>query len=186
MFKGVQQCSGVGCGRPWPIHFWPANLGQSIFGQSICVLLCCCCVVLLFGCVVWLCCVVVWLCGVLGVGGLFGVVRCRCGYFGPSGSSLRQTAQNGAFFPPAPIFALFVSLWVSSRGILVVFLKGPSNVHGWVLRLSCETPAASWPPGLHMTARELLSRTFKGSTTAFQTPPKFHEKTPRDLQKEQK
>ena len=38
-----------------------------------------------------------------------------------------------SFFPsPAPIFALFLSLWRSSRGILVVFqAPGPSNVHVW-------------------------------------------------------
>ena len=48
------------------------------------------------------------------------------------------------FFPsPAPIFALFVSLWGSSRVFLVVFeAPGPSNVHVWALGLSCETPAA--------------------------------------------
>ena len=47
-----------------------------------------------------------------------------------------------AFFPsPAPIFTLFVSLWVSSRGILVVFeAPKPSNVSVWALGLSCETP----------------------------------------------
>ena len=44
-------------------------------------------------------------------------------------------------------FALFVSLWVSSRGILVVFeALGLSNVHVWALWLLCETPAASGPP----------------------------------------
>ena len=44
-------------------------------------------------------------------------------------------------------FALFVSLWVSSRGILVVFeAPGPSNVHVWALGLSCDTPAVLGPP----------------------------------------
>ena len=40
------------------------------------------------------------------------------------------------FFPsPATIFALFVSLWGSSRGFLVVFeAPGPSNVHVWSSR----------------------------------------------------
>ena len=51
------------------------------------------------------------------------------------------TAHNFALFS-ASIFALFFSLWGSSRGILVVFLKGPSNVHGWGVGLSCETPTA--------------------------------------------
>ena len=50
------------------------------------------------------------------------------------------------FFPsPAPIFALFLSLWGSSRGILVVF---EARVHSRV--------------------------------PALETPPKFHEKTPRE------
>ena len=58
----------------------------------------------------------------------------------------RWGAQNFAlFFPfPATIFALFVSLWVSSRGILCCCFEapGPSNVHVGVLGLSCEAPAA--------------------------------------------
>ena len=41
----------------------------------------------------------------------------------------------------------FFPLWVSSRGILVVFeAPEPSNVHVWALGLSCETPATSKPP----------------------------------------
>ena len=50
------------------------------------------------------------------------------------------------FFPSSsPIFVLFLSLWGSSRGILVVFeAPGPSNVHVWALGLSCETPAVRW------------------------------------------
>ena len=36
------------------------------------------------------------------------------------------------FSSPTPIFALVVSLWVSSRGILMVFeAPGNSNVHVW-------------------------------------------------------
>ena len=38
---------------------------------------------------------------------------------------------------------------------------GPSNEHVWALGLSCETSAASGPPGLHTTARELQTRTFE-------------------------
>ena len=46
-------------------------------------------------------------------------------------------AQNFELFFPSldSIFALFVSLWVSSRGISVVFeAPGPSNVHVWSSR----------------------------------------------------
>ena len=48
------------------------------------------------------------------------------------------------FFLSRHHFALFVSLWVSSRGMLVVFLKrrGPVMCTFGVLGLSCETPAA--------------------------------------------
>ena len=51
---------------------------------------------------------------------------------GPKGGDLKAGARSFAlFFPsPAPIFALLLSLWCSSRGILVVFeAPGPSNVH---------------------------------------------------------
>ena len=42
--------------------------------------------------------------------------------WGPKGGAPKGGAPKGAFFPsPAPIFALFVSLWGSSRGFLVVF-----------------------------------------------------------------
>ncbi len=50
----------------------------------------------------------------------------------------RVGAQNFAlFFPSPPSFSLFfVSLWVSSRGFLVVFASaGPSNVHVWSSRV---------------------------------------------------
>ena len=67
---------------------------------------------------------------------------------------LRPTAQHFAlFFPsPATTFALFVSLWGSSRGILVFFFlwPGPSNVRVWALGLSCETPAALGRRGFHL------------------------------------
>ena len=39
------------------------------------------------------------------------------------------------------------------------------------------------PPGFHTTARELQTRTFDGPGPS-KTPPKFHEKTPRETQKE--
>ena len=53
-------------------------------------------------------------------------------------------------------FALFVSLWVSSRGILVVFgsARRTQMCTFGVLGLSCEAPAAPKPPGFHTTARE--------------------------------
>ena len=49
----------------------------------------------------------------------------------PLKPALRRTAQNFALFLPFPITVslFFVSLWVSSRGILVVFWSvGTSNV----------------------------------------------------------
>ena len=60
------------------------------------------------------------------------------------------------FFPLPPPFSLFFSLSESSRGILVVFLE-PGNLNRAHLRV----PAP-------------------------QTPPKFHEKTPRQREKERK
>ena len=56
-------------------------------------------------------------------------------------------------------FAVSVSLWGSSRGILVVFLKrrGAQNVHVWSSRgVVCESwrPGLVGPPGFHTTTRE--------------------------------
>ena len=67
-------------------------------------------------------------------------------------------AQNFAFFFPslAPIIALFVSLWVSSRGILVVFSKaGPQMCTFGVLGLSCEAP----PKRVHLRVSSFKNTT---------------------------
>ena len=44
---------------------------------------------------------------------------------------------------------------------MVFVVAGPSNVHVWALGLSCETPTALGPPGLHATTRELQTCTFE-------------------------
>ena len=53
----------------------------------------------------------------------------------PKGGALEGwEARNFALFSPSPAspFSFFFSLWVSSRGILVVFgAPGQSNVHVW-------------------------------------------------------
>ena len=54
--------------------------------------------------------------------------------------------------------------------------------YSWALGLSCEPPTVFGPPGFHTTARELETCTFE----ALQTPPKFHEKPPREREKELK
>ena len=56
-----------------------------------------------------------------------------------------EAPKFALFVPsPAPIFALFVSLWVSCRGIFVVFFEGrdPQMCTFGVLGLSCETLAS--------------------------------------------
>ena len=55
-------------------------------------------------------------------------------------------------------------------------------MHVCALGLSCETLAASGPPGLHTTTRE--PKRAHLTPPALQTPPKFHEKTPRERQKD--
>ena len=91
--------------------------------------------------------------------------------WGPEG--VGWGAQNFALFfsSPAGKFVLFFPLWVSSRGILVVFdALGPEMCTFGVLWLSCETLAAPKPPA-HFS--------FRPSKT-----PKFNEKTPRETEKE--
>ena len=48
-------------------------------------------------------------------------------------------------------------------------------MHVWALGLSCETPAASGPPRLHMTTRELQTCTFErpGASNTPSGPPPF-------------
>ena len=128
---------------------------------------------------------------VVGVGVVVG--------FGPSGSplrrtplrrtplpwtTLRRTAQIFALFIPSPtsIFALFcLSLGVFSLNFGGVFEGHPKMCTFLALGLSCETKASSGAPGLHTTTRELQTCTFQAP--ALQTPPKFHEKTPREGKK---
>ena len=88
---------------------------------------------------------------------------------------MRVTKGEGAnisrflFLPlPLPFRSFFVSLWVSSRGILVVFLKRrgcPMCTFG-VLGLSCETSAAPKPLGIHSTTKRAHVRVpeFKNTT----------------------
>ena len=79
-------------------------------------------------------------------------------------TSLRRTAQNFALsFPsPAPIFALFcLSHCLSSRGILVVFLKAGALKCARLGSRGVVSPAALGPPGLHTTTRELQTRTYE-------------------------
>ena len=76
-------------------HFWPMHFWPIHLDLGVCV------------CVSW-----------RGMKG--GTQTQRKSGRGPEGWDTE--AQNFAFFSsPARIFALFVSLWVSSRGILVVF-----------------------------------------------------------------
>ena len=83
----------------------------------------------------------------------------------------RVGALTQNYVPHCKIHSFLPSLRVFSLN----FGRGPSNVHVWTLWLSCETLAASGPPGLHTTARELQTRTF-----AFQKPKTFHKRTPRE------
>ena len=147
-----------------------ANFGQSIFGQSLLLLLWCCvvfcgvvwcsvvlcvvcgCVVLLWCCcgvvvvLLWCCCGVVCCC-VLLLGVLDPLVHPLRQTLAPDPRALdhpnAQTAQNCALFSPFPphVRSFFLSL---SLGVFSL------NFGVWTLGLSCEAP------GLHTTARELL------------------------------
>ena len=174
--------AGVGVLVVWP------TLAKTDFGQTdfdLCLCVCLCVFVCVFVCVcvcvcVCLCVFVgvcVCLCGV-GVGftvSVWGFQGFGLVMFGAPGTALPRTALPGPPFPwtpfpwtaqnfalPAPIFVLFLSLslWGSSR--VFVSLSGP--------------------PGLHTTARE--PKRAHLSAPALRTPPKFHEKTPREGRKE--
>ena len=68
------------------------------------------------------------------------------------------------FFPsPASIFALFVSLWVSSRGWWCLKRRGLKMRTIAVLRLSCETPTAPGAAGVSHDSPRAQMCTFQGS-----------------------
>ena len=122
----------------------------------IVVVCCCCCVLLLCCCFVVVCCCV-----------LLCVVVCCCVLDPPvlpcAGPPCGPPCAGPPHAGPLP-FSLFLSLF----GCLLVDFwcfrrSGHSNVPIWALGLSCETPAASGPPGLHTTTRELQTRTIEGS-----------------------
>ena len=79
-----------------------------------------------------------------------------------------------------------LSLFLCLSGCLLVefwwcfWRPEPLNVHVWVLGLSCETPAA--PPDRAAWARTRQPENSKRALRRIKTPPKFHEKTPRETQ----
>ena len=132
------------------------------FGKKSGVFVVCCCFALLF------CVVVVVLCCCF--------VSCGCGFELHPPPPDRPKIRS--FFPPAPIFALFVSLWGSSRGILVVFLKR-RDPQMYTFGLSgCRVT----PPEFHTTAREIQTSTFeapgasKHHQNSMRRPPEREEK----------
>ena len=179
--------------RVWPNRLWPALVFQW-YGRlwpkptlakpsSTCVCVCLC----VFVCVcVSLCVFAVWRgCWFQS----FGLVM-----FGAPGTALPRTALPGTalpqdrpspgppkislFFSPSPAakFVLFFPLWVSSRWI-VAAVQGHDPPK---MRVSVGVIAAVSPPGFHTAAREPKH----AHLSAPQTPPKFHEKTPREGRKE--
>ena len=89
------------------------------------------------------------------------------------------------FFPsPTTIFFLSSLSYKSSRGILVVFLKAGTLTCATFGHSGCHVRLLG-PPGLpsHHTQPENSKREHL-TARRFQTPPKFHEKTPRESQKE--
>ena len=163
-----------------------SNLGQSIFGQFIFVL------------VVLLCCMLCVVCCVLCV-----VVGLNPPEPPPPHQSLRRTpigwtAQNFAFPLPLPfrfffslcgssrvfffslseVFScLFFSLWGSSRGILVVFWSAGA------LKMCAFSPSGWSVKPRRLRGRWGFTRKPENSkrahfrASALHTPPKFHERT---------
>ena len=157
------------------------------------VVLCCCVVVVLCCCVVVVllllccCCVVVVLSVCCQcVVSVLSVCCCQCvgcwvlvlvWSFGPS----RSPPPDHPGGPPKislflfPLPPPFRSCSLCLRVEFWWFLWSVGAcVHVWALGLSCETTAASGPPELHTTPRELQTRTFDGPDAS-----KHHQKTTR-------
>ena len=167
----------------WQIWANPILANPFLANLFLCCVVVCCCVVLYVVVSVLLsvcCCCVLLLC--VGVGcWLLGVgCWCWCGYFGPSGSPLAPnppadlpartpllwTPCAGPPYARPPKISLFFSVSRShfhsfclSLGVFTLnfggVFEGQDNqmcTFG-VLGQSCETPAASGQPGLHMTVQ---------------------------------
>ena len=79
----------------------------------------------------------------------------------------------------------FLPLWVSSRGILVVFeVPGRSNVHIWSTRAVVCEPRARSGGAARVSHDSPRAQTCTFERPGLQTPPKFHEKTPKRGRKE--
>ena len=98
-------------------------------------------------------------------------------------------AQHFTLFFPLPLpFSLFFSLWGSSRGVLVVFLKrrDPQMCTFGVLGLSCEAPGRRRPSSTTRRRTRKAAPTYKrgkeGSTTCKEigkaTPPRRDQAAP--------
>ena len=180
--------------RLWPNRLWPNRLRLVFVCVFFCVCLClfvsvcvsfvCVCVCLcVFVCVVCVCvCLCVFVCVCLCVFGAPGTRPCR----GPPFPLDRPKFRF--FFPVPPQNSFFSSL---SGGVFSLnsgwcfWRPEPLNVHVWALGLSCETPAAPTRPGRRgFTRQPENSKRAHLSAPALQTPPKFHEKTPREGRKE--
>ena len=158
-----------------------------LVGACLLVLACWCllvgaCLLVLVGgvcvCVVCVVCVVCGGCVLCVVGGCGGCVQDF--WASPptpsAGPPFPWTAQNFALFFSLSRrkFLSFFSLWeVSSWNFVVFEAPGRSNVHVWSSRRAAGVSHNSQriPKGAHLSA------------LALQTPPKFHEKTPREGRK---
>ena len=132
------------------------------------VLVCVCCCVLLLCCC---CCVCVWwVCS--------GPLR---------RTPLRWTPKISLFFPsPATVFILFsLSCWSFSLNFGGVFGdRDPQMCTFGVLGLSCASPGGPvWWGRRGFTRQPENSKRAHLRALALQTPPKFHEKTPRERRK---
>ena len=184
----------------------PANFGQSVFGQSVfgqsvfgqsvcgqfvCVcVLCVLCVLCVVVCVVC-CCGVVW-CGVVCCCVLLCVVGgCVCGscwwcgcWFGPPYAPSAGPPKISLFcFPSFRSFCL--SLCVFSLNFGGVFEGRDPEICTFGLS-GCRVKPRRLRGRRGFTRQPENSKRAHLTPPALQTPQKFHEKTPRERQKEQK
>ena len=155
------------------------------------VLLCCCCVVVLLSCCR---CVVMWFCLVVVVGlDSAGPPSAGPPSAGPPSAGPPSAGPPSAgppkislfFFPfPPPFRSFCVSLGVFSLNFGGVFEGQNPKMCTFGLsgcRVKPRRPHQTGPPGLAHDSPRLQTCTFEGSR-ASKTPPKFHEKTPRETQ----
>ena len=162
----------------WPILFFCVLLWLVLVWESV--------QLFVFACVCVVCCVSVLLCAVCVCGGCVQGLSAGPPSAGPPSAGPPKISLF-CFPSPATVFILFsLSCWSFSLNFGGVFEDRDPQMCTFGLlgcRVKPRQPHQTGPPGLAHDSPRTPNVHISGHLR-FKTPPKFHEKTPRETQKE--